>query len=190
MLTFQPFLRVLIHKKFQLSLLFSLISYISFSDIVKMIDEFNGGCFIVNFTSFFQEFVKHHICSITRERFGVKCHRIFAIVLNKKMIEQKQVSELAMVPFKDAKELLYKLYSEGTWIISLIPVQKINNFYIPDIYIFLHRYDSSSTFYTHQHPVTQIIRRFPGYPRVASYAWLLSSEDILPVPCPIRQAEV
>ena len=52
------------------------------------------------------------------------------------MIEQKQVSELAMVPFKDAKELLYKLYSEGTWIISLIPVQKINNFYIPDIYIY------------------------------------------------------
>lgn len=81
--------------------------------VVKMIDEFNGGCYIVNFTSFFQEFVKHHICSITRERFGVKCHRIFAIVLNKKMIEQKQVSELAMVPFKDAKELLYKLYSEG-----------------------------------------------------------------------------
>ena len=116
-----------------------------------MIDEFNGGCFIVNFTSFFQEFVKHHICSITRERFGVKCHRIFAIVLNKKMIEQKQVSELAMVPFKDAKELLYKLYSEGTWIISLIPVQKINNFYIPDIYIlaslrqFLHFLYSSTS---------------------------------------------
>jgi len=82
-------------------------------DIVKMIDEYNGGCFIVNFSSFYQEFVKHHICSIARERFGVKCHRIFSIVLSKKMIEQKQVSELAMLPFKDAKELLYKLYTEG-----------------------------------------------------------------------------
>ena len=64
---------------------------IALSGIVKLIDEYGGGSYLVNFANFYQEYAKHHISSIVRERFGPKCHRIFAIVLAKNMIEQKQV---------------------------------------------------------------------------------------------------
>jgi len=81
--------------------------------IVKLVDDFGGGSFLINFSNFYLEYAKHHICSIVRERFGPKSHRIFSIVMAKKMIEQKQVAELALIPYKDAKELLYTLYTEN-----------------------------------------------------------------------------
>ena len=56
-----------------------------------MVDEFSGGCYLVNFSKFYEEYAKHHISSIVKERFGPRCHRIFSIVLAKKMVEQKQV---------------------------------------------------------------------------------------------------
>lgn len=51
--------------------------------------------------------------SIVRERFGNKCLRVFRLLLLKKTLEQKQVADLAMVPSKEAKELLYSLLSEN-----------------------------------------------------------------------------
>ena len=49
---------------------------------------------------------------IVKERFGSKALRVFRLLLLKKMLEQKQVPEKAMVPSKEAKEILYTLLAE------------------------------------------------------------------------------
>lgn len=51
--------------------------------------------------------------AIVRERFGAKAYRIFRILLAKKMLEQVQVAESAMLPNKEAKEILYTLLAES-----------------------------------------------------------------------------
>lgn len=44
-----------------------------------------------------------------RERFGGPACRIFRLLLLKRNLEQKQIAEMAMIPVKDTRELLYKL---------------------------------------------------------------------------------
>lgn len=46
-------------------------------------------------------------------RFGSRCARIFRLVLQKKHLEQKQVEDFAMIPAKEAKDMLYKMLSEN-----------------------------------------------------------------------------
>ena len=62
-----------------------------------MIEEYGGGSFVVHYGKFYEEYTKHHIRSIVKERFGPKCHRVFSIVLAQKMIEQKQVGIRVMI---------------------------------------------------------------------------------------------
>lgn len=50
------------------------------------------------------------LCS---SRFGSRCARIFRLVLQKKHLEQKQVEDFAMIPAKEAKDMLYKMLSEN-----------------------------------------------------------------------------
>lgn len=59
--------------------------------------------------------------SVVRERFGNKCLRVFRLLLLKKALEQKQVADLAMIPSKEAKELLYSLLSENYVTLQEIP---------------------------------------------------------------------
>lgn len=46
-------------------------------------------------------------------RFGSRCARIFRLVLQKRHLEQKQVEDFAMIPAKEAKDMLYKMLSEN-----------------------------------------------------------------------------
>lgn len=64
---------------------------------------------------------QNSIESVVQERFGSRCFRIFRLLLLKKHMEQKQIGELAMVPSKDAKELLYKLFAERFVALQEIP---------------------------------------------------------------------
>lgn len=50
---------------------------------------------------------------VVRERFGSKALRVFRLLLMKKMLDQKQVTDMAMIPSKEAKELLYTLLAEN-----------------------------------------------------------------------------
>ena len=47
--------------------------------------------------------------AVVRERFGGPACRIFRLLLLKRQLEQKQIAEMAMIPVKDTRELLYKL---------------------------------------------------------------------------------
>ncbi|NWT07008.1 RPC3 polymerase, partial [Mionectes macconnelli] len=47
------------------------------------------------------------------EPFGSRCARIFRLLLRKKHLEQKQVEDFAMIPAKEAKDMLYRMLSEN-----------------------------------------------------------------------------
>eukprot|EP00105_Crassostrea_gigas_P025260 XP_011445785.1 PREDICTED: DNA-directed RNA polymerase III subunit RPC3 [Crassostrea gigas] len=59
------------------------------------------------------QLVKAHIESVVQERFGSKCLRIFRVLLLKKHLEQKQIEDFVMISAKEAKDLLYTLFSEN-----------------------------------------------------------------------------
>ncbi|TEA19790.1 hypothetical protein DBR06_SOUSAS22410019 [Sousa chinensis] len=59
--------------------------------------------------------------SVIQERFGSRCARIFRLVLQKKHLEQKQVEDFAMIPAKEAKDMLYKMLSENFISLQEIP---------------------------------------------------------------------
>ncbi|NXO76371.1 RPC3 polymerase, partial [Sitta europaea] len=53
--------------------------------------------------------------------FGSRCARIFRLLLRKKHLEQKQVEDFAMVPAKEAKDMLYRMLSENLVSLQEIP---------------------------------------------------------------------
>ncbi|NXX46714.1 RPC3 polymerase, partial [Tricholaema leucomelas] len=53
--------------------------------------------------------------------FGSRCARIFRLLLRKRHLEQKQVEDFAMIPAKEAKEMLYKLLSQNFVALQEIP---------------------------------------------------------------------
>ncbi|KAG7237690.1 hypothetical protein INR49_032136 [Caranx melampygus] len=71
--------------------------------------------------------------SVVQERFGSRSARIFRLLLRKRHLEQKQVEDFAMIPAKEAKDMLYTLLSQ-----NLVQLQEIPK--TPD-------YAPSRTFY-------------------------------------------
>jgi len=72
-----------------------------------------GGMFIVNYFKATKAICTSHIETIILERFGSRALRMFKVIIAKKHVEQKQVEEQAMLPPKEAKELLYKMFAEN-----------------------------------------------------------------------------
>ncbi|XP_022111432.1 DNA-directed RNA polymerase III subunit RPC3-like isoform X2 [Acanthaster planci] len=89
--------------------------------IVKKTDEAGGGTYIIDFQNACRALVVSTIESVVQERFGSKSFRIFKTLLLKKYLEQKQVEEFALIPAKEAKELLYKMFSEHFVTVQEIP---------------------------------------------------------------------
>ena len=82
------------------------------------------------FTFYFKDYKKisELLCqatleSIVRERFGSKHLRLFRLLLLKKHLEQKQISDMALIPNKETKEMLYSLLAEQ--FVSLQVIEKI-----------------------------------------------------------------
>ncbi|NXS33246.1 RPC3 polymerase, partial [Pomatostomus ruficeps] len=55
------------------------------------------------------------------QAFGSRCARIFRLLLRKKHLEQKQVEDFAMIPAKEAKDMLYRMLSENLVSLQEIP---------------------------------------------------------------------
>lgn len=51
--------------------------------------------------------------SVVRERFGSKPLRLFRLLLTKRLLEQKQLTDMALIPNKESKEMLYSLLAEN-----------------------------------------------------------------------------
>ena len=54
-------------------------------------------------------------------RFGSRSARIFRLLLRKRHLEQKQVEDFAMIPAKEAKDMLYTLMSENLVLLQVRP---------------------------------------------------------------------
>ncbi|CAL8469591.1 g9132 [Coccomyxa elongata] len=62
-----------------------------------------------------------HIEAIVRDRFPPIGMRVFRLLTAKKQLEQKQVADYAMVPVRDARELLYRMLRAGFLTLQDVP---------------------------------------------------------------------
>ncbi|XP_065834496.1 DNA-directed RNA polymerase III subunit RPC3-like [Oscarella lobularis] len=83
--------------------------------------EQGGGVYAVDVNATTSLLRRETIESVVQERFGSRSLRIFRLLLEKKYLEQKQVGELAMVPAREAKELLYRMFAEDFVRVQEIP---------------------------------------------------------------------
>ncbi|KAM4014205.1 DNA-directed RNA polymerase III subunit RPC3 [Anomaloglossus baeobatrachus] len=79
-----------------------------------------GGTFVINLHKAIASLATSNLESIVQERFGSRCARIFRLLLRKRHLEQKQVEDFAMIPAKEAKDMLYKMLS-----VNLVTLQEI-----------------------------------------------------------------
>ncbi|KAK6179368.1 hypothetical protein SNE40_011749 [Patella caerulea] len=81
-------------------------------DVISKVCDSSGGLYVINIFKVLKSLCQAHIESFVQERFGSKCLRIFRVLILKKHLEQKQIEEYAMIPTKEAKELLYNMFAE------------------------------------------------------------------------------
>uniref|UniRef100_A0A1A7YM05 DNA-directed RNA polymerase III subunit RPC3 n=1 Tax=Iconisemion striatum TaxID=60296 RepID=A0A1A7YM05_9TELE len=89
-------------------------------EFVGKIGESGGGMFVVNLHRALANLARATLESIVQERFGSRSARIFRLLLRKRHLEQKQVEDFAMIPAKEAKDMLYTLLSQ-----NLVQLQEI-----------------------------------------------------------------
>uniref|UniRef100_A0A671MAS4 DNA-directed RNA polymerase III subunit RPC3 n=1 Tax=Sinocyclocheilus anshuiensis TaxID=1608454 RepID=A0A671MAS4_9TELE len=102
-------------------------------EFVGRTGDSGGGMYVVNLHRALANLARATLESVVQERFGSRSARIFRLLLRKRHLEQKQVEDFAMVPAKEAKDMLYTLLSE-----NLVQLQEIPK--TPD-------YAPSRTFY-------------------------------------------
>uniref|UniRef100_A0A6G3MEG3 DNA-directed RNA polymerase III subunit RPC3 n=1 Tax=Henneguya salminicola TaxID=69463 RepID=A0A6G3MEG3_HENSL len=69
-------------------------------------------CYMIDNLKLLTKICEENICWVVSERYGIYSKRIYRLLLDKTYLEQKQVSDLSMVPFKETKEILYRMYSD------------------------------------------------------------------------------
>ncbi|XP_012721190.2 DNA-directed RNA polymerase III subunit RPC3 isoform X1 [Fundulus heteroclitus] len=89
-------------------------------EFVGKAGESGGGMFVVNLHKALANLARATLESIVQERFGSRSARIFRLLLRKRHLEQKQVEDFAMIPAKEAKDMLYTLLSH-----NLVQLQEI-----------------------------------------------------------------
>ncbi|XP_042295368.1 DNA-directed RNA polymerase III subunit RPC3 [Sceloporus undulatus] len=83
--------------------------------------ESGGGMYVINLHKALACLATATLESIVQERFGSRCARIFRLLLRKKHLEQKQIEDFAMIPAKEAKEMMYKMLSANIVALQEIP---------------------------------------------------------------------
>ncbi|XP_051575991.1 DNA-directed RNA polymerase III subunit RPC3-like isoform X1 [Myxocyprinus asiaticus] len=89
-------------------------------EFVGKTGDSGGGMFVLNLHRALANLARATLESVVQERFGSRSARIFRLLLRKRHLEQKQVEDFAMIPAKEAKDMLYTLLSE-----NLVQLQEI-----------------------------------------------------------------
>ncbi|XP_062847804.1 DNA-directed RNA polymerase III subunit RPC3 [Trichomycterus rosablanca] len=89
-------------------------------EFVAKTGDSGGGMYVVNLHRALANLARATLESVVQERFGSRSARIFRLLLRKRHLEQKQVEDFAMIPAKEAKDMLYTLLSE-----NLVQLQEI-----------------------------------------------------------------
>uniref|UniRef100_A0A7N8WLN2 DNA-directed RNA polymerase III subunit RPC3 n=1 Tax=Mastacembelus armatus TaxID=205130 RepID=A0A7N8WLN2_9TELE len=82
-------------------------------EFVGKAGESGGGMYVVNLHKALSNLARATLESVVQERFGSRSARIFRLLLRKRHLEQKQVEDFAMIPAKEAKDMLYTLLSQN-----------------------------------------------------------------------------
>jgi len=77
--------------------------------------------FAVNHKSILDHVKQKLVESVVLDKFGPDSLRIFRLLIMKNMLEQKQVSELAMTPIKDTRDCLYKMLQHNYVYLQEVP---------------------------------------------------------------------
>ncbi|XP_043935920.1 DNA-directed RNA polymerase III subunit RPC3 isoform X3 [Protopterus annectens] len=80
-----------------------------------------GGMFAINLHKALASLARATLESVVQERFGSRSARIFRLLLRKRHLEQKQVEDFAMIPAKEAKDMLYTLLSQNLVSLQELP---------------------------------------------------------------------
>lgn len=89
-------------------------------EFVSKTGDSGGGMYVVNLHRALANLARATLESVVQERFGSRSARIFRLLLRKRHLEQKQVEDFAMIPAKEAKDMLYTLLSQ-----NLVQLQEI-----------------------------------------------------------------
>ncbi|GCC19835.1 hypothetical protein chiPu_0018562 [Chiloscyllium punctatum] len=81
----------------------------------------SGGGIITDLHRALASLARATVESVVQERFGSRSARIFRLLLRKRHLEQKQVEDFAMIPAKEAKEMMYRMLSENYISLQEIP---------------------------------------------------------------------
>ncbi|GAM20655.1 hypothetical protein SAMD00019534_038300, partial [Acytostelium subglobosum LB1] len=79
-----------------------------------------GGVYQVNISNISAVLKQKMVESIIKQKFGDAGLRVFKLLLIKKQLEPKQISDFAMIPLKDSKVLLFKMMER-----SIIKLQEV-----------------------------------------------------------------
>ncbi|XP_004397368.1 PREDICTED: DNA-directed RNA polymerase III subunit RPC3-like [Odobenus rosmarus divergens] len=90
-------------------------------EFVGKFGDGGGGMYVINLHKALGSLATATLESVIQERFGSRCARIIRLVLQKKHLEQKQVEDFAMIPAKEAKDMLYKMLSGNFISLQEIP---------------------------------------------------------------------
>ncbi|XP_026226863.1 DNA-directed RNA polymerase III subunit RPC3 [Anabas testudineus] len=90
-------------------------------EFVGKAGESGGGMYVVNLHRALANLARATLESVVQERFGSRSARIFRLLLRKRHLEQKQVEDFAMIPAKEAKDMLYTLLSQNLAQLQEIP---------------------------------------------------------------------
>ncbi|KAG7264531.1 hypothetical protein CRUP_019903 [Coryphaenoides rupestris] len=80
-----------------------------------------GGMYVVNLHRALNYLARATLELVVQERYGSRSARIFRLLLRKRHLEQKQVEDFAMIPAKEAKDMLYTLMSANLVVLQEIP---------------------------------------------------------------------
>ncbi len=74
-------------------------------------NDINGPQFVVNFEGIIAHLRRRTIQQIAQGRFGTASGRIIELLQRHKYLEQQMVAEKAILPARETRERLYRLYS-------------------------------------------------------------------------------
>lgn len=90
-------------------------------EFVGKTGDSGGGMFVINLHRALAALACATVESVVQERFGSRSARIFRLLLRKRHLAQKQVEDFAMIPAKEAKEMMYRMLSENFISLQEIP---------------------------------------------------------------------
>ncbi|XP_003385389.1 PREDICTED: DNA-directed RNA polymerase III subunit RPC3-like [Amphimedon queenslandica] len=93
---------------------------------IEKVGEASSGSYHINFKKCSEILCQSQLELVVRERFNDKHLRLFRLLCLKKRLEQKQISDMALIPNKKAKEILYSLLAEN--FITLQEVPRSNDY--------------------------------------------------------------